>query len=87
MTSEEIDSHSYAYLFEMYKEYPNRACENLGVSPDKEDEDKKSNRRNKNSRRNKRNNNVTLNENDYPMNLKTNANEAKEIDKLYNGNI
>ncbi len=80
MTSEEIDRHSYAYLFEMYKEYPNRACENLGVSPDKDDSKK-----GKKDYKSKNSNNVTLSETDYPTQLKMGAKESKEVANLYNG--
>lgn len=39
MTKDEILRHSRAFLHGIYRMYVKRACENLGVSPDREDDD------------------------------------------------
>ena len=33
----ERNQHSYPYLFKFYTEYPKRACENLGISSEKKE--------------------------------------------------
>lgn len=40
MSKEDIMRRSRRFLYALYKQYVRRACENLGVSPDKEDEEK-----------------------------------------------
>lgn len=39
MTKQDILNSSQAYLYTIYQNYPERACENLGVSPTSENED------------------------------------------------
>lgn len=55
MSKQEILNSSRPFLYELYKKYPQRACENLGVSPNDTDEDE--------------NNNFVLKESDYPADL------------------
>ena len=70
MTKEEIKNSSRPFLYGIYKSYCRRACENLGVSPDvdnEENEDKK----------------VTLRESDYPKEFKKLTQKEKEEREKY----
>lgn len=39
LSKKDIQSSSRTYLNAIYQQYPNRACENLGISPNTEDDD------------------------------------------------
>lgn len=56
MSKEDIMSSSRPFLYEIYKQYAKRACENLGVSSDEENEDTDSKH--------------ALKESDYPIEFK-----------------
>ena len=66
MNKQEILTSSRAYLTELYARYVKRACENLGVSPDGNAEDKQSNAKGK------------LSASAYPRDLKADMELAKK---------
>lgn len=67
MSKEEIMNSSMPFLLGIFKQYSKRACENLGVSSDSDDEEI---------------NNTELKESDYPIEFrKLSADKEKELSK------
>lgn len=68
MSMEDINHRSRTHLFNLYQQYPRRACERLGVSCDDEDDE---------------DSNITLKDSDYPSEFKkpTQAEREKYIEE------
>lgn len=66
MSKDDILNSSRKFLYAIYQNYVNRACENLGVSPEQDEQENKTN---------------TLSESDYPSEFVsfTQAQREKEI--------